>query len=87
MFPFAPVGVDVDYITECGNDPVNIERAKRIAAEMGDGKLILSVGRTDYTKGGVEQLDSFERLLEKTPELIGKVRLMHVSVSAQCANE
>jgi trehalose-6-phosphate synthase len=30
--------------------------------------LILSVGRTDYTKGGVQQLESFERLLQTHPE-------------------
>ncbi|WP_320143333.1 glucosylglycerol-phosphate synthase [uncultured Cohaesibacter sp.] len=78
----APVGVDVDYIKECGNDPENLKRARAIKEEMGDSQLILSVGRTDYTKGGVEQLDSFERLLENNKDLIGNVRLMHVSVSA-----
>ena len=44
--------------------------------------MILSVGRTDYTKGGADQLLSFERILEEHPELHGKLRLMHVSVSA-----
>ena len=52
------------------------------AEELGDTQLILSVGRTDYTKGGIEQLASFERLLEANPGLLGKVRLMHVSVAA-----
>jgi glucosylglycerol-phosphate synthase len=47
--------------------------------------LVLSVGRTDYTKGGVQQLNSFERLLEQHPELRGEVRLLHVSVMANRA--
>ena len=51
-------------------------------AERGDAQLILSVGRTDYTKGGAEQPLAYERLLERRPELHGKVRLMHVSVQA-----
>jgi trehalose-6-phosphate synthase len=55
---------------------------REIRTEMGDTQLVLSVGRTDYTKGGVEQLLSFERLLERYRDLRGKVRLMHVSVSA-----
>ena len=40
------------------------------------------MGRTEYTKGGAQQLESFERLLEAHPDLRGKVRLMHVSVAA-----
>lgn len=40
------------------------------------------MGRTDYTKGGVDQLLSIERVLEAHPELTGQFRLMHVSVSA-----
>ena len=55
---------------------------KELLRDLGDRKLILSVGRTDYTKGGIEQLQSFERILEDHPEFRGKVQLMHVSVSA-----
>lgn len=78
----APVGVDVDYIRQCANEDSTTTRAAEIQRELGDSQLILSVGRTDYTKGGVEQLASFERLLENNRDLHGKVRLMHVSVSA-----
>ncbi len=77
-----PVGVDVDYIAERSADPDTNARAAEIRSDLDDVKLILSVGRTDYTKGGVQQLESFERILEARPDLRGKVRLMHVSVSA-----
>jgi glucosylglycerol-phosphate synthase len=77
-----PVGVDVDYIEENARSEEAAVRTAQIDEELGDTKLILSVGRTDYTKGGIEQLASFERLLEANPELLGKVRLMHVSVAA-----
>jgi len=62
--------------------PETALRVAEIKEELGDGQLILSVGRTDYTKGGIQQLESFERLLETRPDLRGKVRLMHVSVAA-----
>ncbi|MBY6202174.1 glucosylglycerol-phosphate synthase [Maritalea mobilis] len=78
----APVGVDVPFVEKNADSPETTERTAQIREEMGAAKLILSVGRTDYTKGGLEQLASFERLLEKHPELVGKVRLMHVSVAA-----
>lgn len=45
---------------------------------QGDSKLIISVGRTDCTKGGIAQLESFERELKTYPDL----RLIQVSVSA-----
>src|SRR6056297_1421000 len=77
-----PVGVDVDYIEENAHSDEAAERTAAIREELGDTQLILSVGRTDYTKGGIEQLTSFERVLEANPSLRGKVRLMHVSVSA-----
>lgn len=78
----APVGVNVKFIEERANAPETRTLANDIREELGDARLVLSVGRTDYTKGGVQQLLSFERILEARPDLRGKVRLMHVSVSA-----
>lgn len=77
-----PVGVHVDFIEGKARAPETTARVETIRQERGDGKLILSVGRTDYTKGGTEQILSFERVLEERPDLHGKLRLMHVSVSA-----
>lgn len=78
----SPVGVDVGFIEEKAGSPETCAKVEKLRADKADGKLILSVGRTDYTKGGTEQILSFERVLEANPELHGKVRLMHVSVSA-----
>ncbi|WP_400084802.1 glucosylglycerol-phosphate synthase [Yoonia sp. R78084] len=77
-----PVGVDIGYIDEIAHAPETVSQTAKIKVEIGDEKLILSVGRTDYTKGGIEQLASFERVLEYNPDLRGKFRLMHVSVAA-----
>lgn len=77
-----PVGVDVDYISALASSPETEARAEAIRADLGETRLIVSVSRTDYTKGNIEQLLSFERLLERRPELHGSVRLMHVSVQA-----
>ncbi|SMY08930.1 glucosylglycerol-phosphate synthase [Flavimaricola marinus] len=77
-----PVGVDTAYIEEQVGSETAISKALEIRSELGASKLILSVGRTDYTKGGIEQLTSLERLLQDNPELRGNIRLMHVSVPA-----
>lgn len=78
----APVGVNVDYIEEQAELEQTAERERAIREEVGEAQLILSVGRTDYTKGGIQQLQSFERILAENPDLRGKVRLLHVSVQA-----
>ncbi|MEY8882114.1 glucosylglycerol-phosphate synthase [Donghicola sp. XS_ASV15] len=81
----APVGIDMDYIQQIAGSDDAAKKKAEIREELGDCKLVLSVGRTDYTKGGVQQLNSFERLLEQHPELRGEVRLLHVSVMANRA--
>lgn len=78
----APVGVDAEFIDARARSPETVAKAAEIRAGLNGAKLLLSVGRTDYTKGGVDQLLSLERVLEAHPELRGQVRLMHVSVSA-----
>jgi glucosylglycerol-phosphate synthase len=78
----SPVGVDVDHVERRAALPETRQRTAEIRNWLGDVRLVLSVGRTDYTKGGVQQLESWERVLESNLDLRGKVRLMHVSVSA-----
>ena len=78
----SPVGVNYDYIQTLAHAPEVQARIADIRADLGDCKLCLSVSRTDYTKGNIEQLEAFERLLRRRPELRGKVRLMLVSVGA-----
>ena len=78
-----PVGVDAAFIDEIARSPETAAKRDEIRHELGpDGRMIISVSRTDYTKGNIEQLQAYERLLERRKDLRGKVRLMHVSVSA-----
>lgn len=77
-----PVGVNFRYIEELAAAPAVREKVEALRAGLGDAKLVLSVSRTDYTKGNVQQLEAFERLLKRRPELNGAVRFMLVSVGA-----
>jgi len=78
----SPVGVNYDYIAGLAETPEVAARVRDIRADLGDCRLCLSVSRTDYTKGNIEQLEAFGRLLERRPEMRGKLRLMLVSVGA-----
>lgn len=77
-----PVGIHVGYIKGLASEVQTENRVASIRAELGEARMIISVGRTDYTKGNVEQLQTYERLLERRPDLRKRIRLMHVSVQA-----
>ncbi|WP_017324649.1 glucosylglycerol-phosphate synthase [Synechococcus sp. PCC 7336] len=77
-----PVGTNPKLIDSILEKPETSQRIAKIREEIGDCKLILSAGRVDYVKGTRELLLSYERLLERRPELHSKVILLNVSVAA-----
>lgn len=77
-----PVGTNMAHIEEIAGRPETAERLKAIEEELDGKRLIVSIARTDYTKGTKEMLESFERLLKRRKDLHGEIRLMVVSVSA-----
>ncbi|MFZ6761980.1 glucosylglycerol-phosphate synthase [Pseudoroseomonas sp. WGS1072] len=81
----APVGTDAGLIREVVRRPESRALQAEIREGLGGRRMIMAVGRTDYTKGMVESLQSFERLLERRPGLIGEVKLVVTSVRAATA--
>lgn len=82
-----PVGTNVSHIRSLIDSDLTRERETRILAELKKGepderKLIVSVGRTDYTKGTRDMLLAYERLLQRQPALVGRVQLLVTSVAA-----
>ena len=57
------------------------KRVSEIRSEIGDQRLLVSVGRVDYVKGTKEMLEAFGRLLTRRPELREKVKLFCVCVA------
>lgn len=77
-----PVGTNAEYITSLVDTAETEELERQIREELMNRRLIVSVGRTDYTKGTKDMLLAYERLLERRPELHKKVQLLSASVSA-----
>ena len=77
-----PVGTNPELIDRLLKEESNGRLQRSIAEELADQRLLIAVGRTDYTKGMREMLLSFERLLQRRPELHGKVKLIVTSVRA-----
>lgn len=77
-----PVGINCKNI----EDLVNTEKVQtlydKIKEEIGERQYVLSIERTDYTKGPIEKLKAFERFLEDYPHLRDKVSLIMVCTPA-----
>jgi glucosylglycerol-phosphate synthase len=77
-----PIGTAPAIIAKTVNSPEGKARTERIRRDMNAETLIISVSRVDYAKGGRQQLEAFERLLARRPELHGRVKLLLVTVAA-----
>lgn len=77
-----PVGTDVARIRSLLATPAVRNGIEKLRREISPRKLVLSIERLDYTKGTLEKLGAFERLLEAQPQLQGKVTLVVVCVPA-----
>ncbi|MBI4860966.1 MAG: bifunctional alpha,alpha-trehalose-phosphate synthase (UDP-forming)/trehalose-phosphatase [Candidatus Riflebacteria bacterium] len=78
-----PMGIDfITFDRLARTESVRAEVA-RLRYENQDLRLLLGVDRLDYTKGIPRRLLSIERLLQKHPELRGRVRLIQVAVPSR----
>jgi trehalose 6-phosphate synthase/phosphatase len=84
-----------DHVTSLGVFPVSIDtksfvsrsQTKKTGEFMGqfetEKHMILGVDRLDYIKGIELKLLAFERLLEKFPDMQGKVKLLQIAVPSR----
>ncbi|MBS7706743.1 alpha,alpha-trehalose-phosphate synthase (UDP-forming) [Chelatococcus asaccharovorans] len=77
-----PVGANASYIRALCQRDLTRQREEAIRKDLDGKRFIISVGRTDYTKGTRDMLLAFERLLERRPELLGTIQLLVTSVSS-----
>lgn len=77
-----PVGLSMERVQSALELPSTAKRMEDLRQEFQGTKVILSVERLDFTKGILEKLSAYERLLTEHPELIGKVTLLTICVPA-----
>ena len=78
-----PIGIDAaGFSTKAASAEVT-ERAAEFRETYFDGKIVLGVDRLDYTKGIPERLRGFANLLERFPEVRGKIRLFQIVVPSR----
>jgi glucosylglycerol-phosphate synthase len=77
----APIGVDDRAIAKVAASNTAVKLAASIRRSLTVRKVILSIGRIDYTKGTREMLQAYEQLLETRQDLHGQVKLCVTSVA------
>jgi trehalose 6-phosphate synthase/phosphatase len=82
-----PMGIDPARFEQLAGDP-RVQAEVQAIREAADGRrLILGVDRMDYTKGIPRRLIVFDRLLQTTPEMRDRVRLIQVAVPSRVGVE
>jgi trehalose 6-phosphate synthase/phosphatase len=77
------ISIDFDEFDQLARTSEVVERVKTLRAEIPDGKRLLGVDRLDYSKGIPERLEAFQCVLERFPELRGKLTLVQVVVPSR----
>jgi trehalose 6-phosphate synthase len=80
-----PISVDFDAITAQASSPETADLVGALRRRHGlEGvRVLLAAGRLDYTKGVVERLSAFDRLLKRRPDLVEKVALVEIGVPSR----
>lgn len=78
-----PMGIDVDAYEKLVSDQDVLEQVRGMRAQASGQRILLGVDRLDYTKGIQRRLLAMERLLEREPQLRGKVRLVQIAVPSR----
>jgi trehalose 6-phosphate synthase/phosphatase len=76
-----PIGIDAPHFEALAGRPFVRAAARELTVE--GVQLLAGVDRLDYTKGIPRRLLAFRRLLERHPELHGKVRLIQIVVPSR----
>jgi len=78
-----PIGIDVGSWERLGQDPEVEWEAGMLRRQWGSEWIVLGMDRLDYTKGILERVLAFELLLEREPDLRGKVSLVQIAVPSR----
>lgn len=78
-----PISIDFKRFEDEASQPATTVNVRMIQTSFGARRIILGVDRLDYTKGILERLIAFRTLLDRNPELRGRVTMMQVVVPSR----
>lgn len=78
-----PIGIDVEEFSTRASKAVGRIEVTRLRDSLRGAKLVLGVDRLDYSKGLVNRMRAFERMLEIEPTFKRDVALLQVAVPSR----
>ena len=78
-----PISIDYNAFLRAAARPEVAEKARELHTLLPRRRLVLGIDRLDYTKGISLRLRAFENLLERFPDMRGKVSLIQVVVPSR----
>jgi alpha,alpha-trehalose-phosphate synthase [UDP-forming] len=79
----APVGIPTEEVATLVDSTAVRVQERELRCSVGNRRIVLGVDRLDYTKGIVERLTAFGRLLEQRPWLVDELVLIQVVVPSR----
>lgn len=78
-----PISIDTDEFESLARSEVVEDGLTRLRGQFSDRLVLLGVDRLDYTKGIPERMAAFEQLLERRPDLEGRVALVQIAIPSR----
>ncbi len=74
-----PIGIDPEEFGALALSPEAQRQSERMKESLAGRKLVIGVDRLDYTKGLLERIRAFDRLLELYPDNQGHITLVQIT--------
>jgi trehalose 6-phosphate synthase len=74
-----PIGIDVDDVEHQSRLGQGVKAAHRLTTSLQGAKLVIGADRLDYSKGLLERLRAYQRLLSRYPDVHGQVVLLQIA--------
>jgi trehalose 6-phosphate synthase len=78
-----PIGIDATGFAALAAEATGTAASRRLAASLGERRLIFGVERLDYSKGLPHRFEAVERLIEAHPELVGRFEFMQIAAPSR----
>jgi trehalose 6-phosphate synthase len=80
-----PIGIDAREFAQSAQKSLDDPEVQRLTASLAGATLMVGVDRLDYSKGLVQRIQAFDRLLLGHPELTRRVSMLQIAVPSRTA--
>jgi trehalose 6-phosphate synthase len=78
-----PIGIDAQQFSESAKKAGDDPDVQRLRASLGGSALIIGADRVDYSKGLLQRIRAFDRLLTRHPDLKRRLSLLQIAVPSR----